>query len=191
MLTAALWLAACGGDGSEGSTEPTTTAPASTTSSSQEQSPSSEVAGKAAPQEEGKLQMSKAEIAKLPKLTIPRQDGSLPTRVEVIDRRVGDGAAITLDDAAIVNFLSAPYLQAEKKSFSGISGTVTMGLDEALSGWKIGLPGMRVGGRRELILPPRFAHRNWTPNPGSRSYDTTIYVIDLLGIERGGADQSP
>lgn len=44
-----------------------------------------------------------------------------------------------------------------------------------IEGWEKGLPGMRVGGRRELIVPPRLGDTGVT----------TVYVIDLLGVEPG------
>jgi peptidylprolyl isomerase len=48
-----------------------------------------------------------------------------------------------------------------------------------LLGWVEGMPGMRVGGRRELIFPTT---KDDMP-PGSGPNDTLVYVIDLVGIE--------
>ena len=48
-------------------------------------------------------------------------------------------------------------------------------------GWEKGLPGMRVGGRRELIVPPKLLYQGGAP-PGSKPADTLIYVIDLVAI---------
>jgi peptidylprolyl isomerase len=133
--------------------------------------------------------MSKAEIAKLPKLTISRRSGPPPRKIQVIDLRKGDGAAITVEDAAIVNFFEISYPVALKKSRSGGSGPQNLGLNEVVKGWEVGLPGMKVGGRRELILPPWLVYPRWKTNWGYKPY-VTIYVVDLLGIERGGADQN-
>ena len=48
-------------------------------------------------------------------------------------------------------------------------------------GWEKGLKGMRVGGRRELIVPPAFLYQGGAL-PGSKPEDTLVYVIDLVAV---------
>jgi peptidylprolyl isomerase len=50
-------------------------------------------------------------------------------------------------------------------------------------GWEKGLPGMRLGGRRELIIPPDLLYAGGAP-PGSKPADTLVYMIDLVALER-------
>jgi len=58
-----------------------------------------------------------------------------------------------------------------------------LGAEEAMinPGWEEGLKGMRVGERRELIVPPELQQRGGA-NPDAKPSDTLVYVIDLLGI---------
>lgn len=135
-------------------------------------------------------EMSKRQIARLPKLTIPKQSGPPPRRLEVIDFRKGWGTALTKNDAAYVRFHLVSYSEALKHSRTGGSGPQSYGINEVVKGWEVALPGMKVGGRRELILPPRYVYPRWKPSWGYAPY-VDIYLIDLLGVERGGADQSP
>jgi peptidylprolyl isomerase len=147
---------------------------------------------------DGKLQpplgpndaMSKREIAKLPKLTIAKQSGPPPKHLKVIDLRKGWGSALTKNDAAYVRYYVVNYPEALKRSRTGRYGPRSFGLNEVVKGWEVALPGMKVGGRRELILPPKFVYPRWKPSWGYKHY-VDIYLIDLLAVERGGADQSP
>ena len=59
-------------------------------------------------------------------------------------------------------------------------------MNEVIEGWKVGLPGMRVGGQRELVVPPELHYPGWKEKAG-RSRWTDIYVIDLLGVIRNGS----
>lgn len=132
------------------------------------------------------LAMSKKEVARLPKLTIAKQSGPAPRRLEVTDLRKGSGAVVASGDAVLVRYFEASYSEALEQSQTGLYGPQSFGLNEVVKGWKIGLPGMRVGGRRELILPPKLVFPGWKPSWGYEPY-TNIYLIDLLGVERGGA----
>lgn len=126
--------------------------------------------------------MSKAEIAKLPKLTIEKQSGPPPRHLKIIDLRKGTGAAVTKRDAVTVRYYAVNYPEALKRSRSGLFGPQRFGLDETVKGWTVGLPGMKVGGRRELIVPPKLHYPRWRPSWGYAPY-VTIYLIDLVGVE--------
>jgi len=58
---------------------------------------------------------------------------------------------------------------------------VNFPLASLIAGWQQGIPGMRVGGRRQLIVPPQLAYG--PAGSGHRlSGRTLIFVIDLLGV---------
>lgn|GEM_PF-737365 len=116
-------------------------------------------------------------------LTIPRQSGPPPRHVEVVDLRKGTGAQLRKRDAATVRYFDVSYPEARAHSRSGVYGPHTFTLDETVKGWTVGLPGMRVGGRRELILPPRFVYPRWRPSWGYAPY-ADVYVVELIGVRR-------
>lgn len=166
-LLAAIVLVACGADGDS------PTPAASRVAKPVENSPK--------PSQRPKLAMSKAEIAKLPKIEIGKPSGPRPKKKLVVrDLRKGSGAVVRPDDKILVRFFSVKYAEARKASRSGRYGPTEFALDGGvIKGWEEGLPGMRVGGRRELIVPPKLGYRGWT----------LIYVVDVLAVhDRKGRD---
>jgi len=134
----------------------------------------------------GEKRMSKAEIAKLPPLRIPKASGPPPRKFTIADLRKGSGQVVTKADAVSIRFIEDTYPEARKGRQGGLSGGEVSwhrwGLDEASRGLQVGLPGMKVGGRRELIVPPKVAYPRWQPSWGYAPY-VSVYVVDLLGVE--------
>lgn len=58
--------------------------------------------------------------------------------------------------------------------------TFSLGSGEVISGWEQGLIGMRVGGRRELIIPPALGYGKAGTPPRVPPRATLVFVIDLL-----------
>ena len=54
-------------------------------------------------------------------------------------------------------------------------------LDRVIAGWQEGIPGMKPGGRRLLVIPGELAYGP-TPPPGARiaPNETLVFVIDLV-----------
>ncbi len=132
------------------------------------------------------LAMSKEEVAKLPPLKIPKASGPPPHRFTAIDLRKGSGAVVGKTDAVSIRFIEDTYPQALEGRQGALSGGVVRwsnwSLSEASRGLRFGLPGMKVGGRRELIVPPKVAYPHWKPSWGYAPY-VSVYVVDLLGVE--------
>jgi peptidylprolyl isomerase len=131
--------------------------------------------------------MSKREIANLPKLTIAPEPGPAPRHVEIIDLRKGTGATVKKHDTVNTRFVLIPYpeTRSPKIRAADVPSTQSFELDHTVKGWQVGLPGMKVGGRRKLILPPKLVYPRWKPSWGYAHY-VSIYIVDLLGIERSG-----
>lgn len=56
-------------------------------------------------------------------------------------------------------------------------------LNGVIPGWTVGIPGMKVGGRRLLIIPPDQAYGAQPPSPDITPDDTLVFVIDLTEVQ--------
>ena len=114
--------------------------------------------------------------------------GPRPTTLQIKDIIKGTGAAAAVGDTITVNYVGALYKNGKvfDSSWSRHQPlTDTLEPTSLIQGWVDGLTGMKVGGRRELIIPPALAYKNLAETgipPGS----TLIFVIDLLGVTPPG-----
>lgn len=112
-----------------------------------------------------------------PEIEFP--EGAAPTELVIRDIVVGDGAEATPGAQVEVHYVGVEFATGEEFDSSWNRGeTATFALRGLIQGWQDGIPGMRVGGRRELIIPPALAY-------GETGYHrlagkTLIFVIDLL-----------
>jgi peptidylprolyl isomerase len=51
-----------------------------------------------------------------------------------------------------------------------------------ISGFADGIVGMRVGGRREIIIPPLYGYGDVSPGTGIAKNDTLVFVFDLIKV---------
>ncbi len=126
---------------------------------------------------------TRSEAVARPKPQVP----SGPTTGELVVRDLvrGAGNVAQEGDLLYVRFVAGIYETGEEIEFAGGAGRpigFLLGSGDWSSGWEAGMPGMRVGGRRELIFSTTSA---FTP-PGSELGDTMVYVVDLLRITEPG-----
>jgi peptidylprolyl isomerase len=80
-----------------------------------------------------------------------------------------------------VHYLGVEYDTGDQFDASWDRGeSITFPLSGLIQGWQDGIPGMRVGGRRELVIPPRLAYGE--NGRHALSGKTLIFVIDLLAV---------
>lgn len=106
------------------------------------------------------------------------------------DLRIGTGAAAASGSTLTVNYTGWLY-DPTKTDFKGIQFdstaapgpfTFTLGGGNVITGWDQGLVGLRVGGVRQLIIPPSLAYgsvRNGPIPPNS----ALVFEIELLGVQ--------
>jgi len=58
-----------------------------------------------------------------------------------------------------------------------------LGAGQVIPGWDSGVAGMKVGGRRQLIIPPDQAYGPQGSPPAIGPDETLVFVIDLLGVQ--------
>jgi peptidylprolyl isomerase len=154
----ALAIAGCGSDSS-------TTSPSSTEEST-------------APKE------SQAKPKTKPKVTVPK--GAPPKKLEVKDLEEGSGALAKAGDAVTVNYVGVNYKTGKEFDASWDRGepfTFTLGAGEVIPGWDKGVAGMKVGGRRELIIPPDLGYGSTGSPPAIPPNETLVFVVDLEAVE--------
>ena len=113
-----------------------------------------------------------------PEIDLP--SGPAPTGLTIEDIVVGDGIQALPGSTVEVHYLGVEYdTGAEFDSSWGRGQPIEFPLRGLIQGWQDGIPGMKVGGRRKLTIPPEQAYG--PAGSGHRlSGKTLIFVIDLL-----------
>jgi peptidylprolyl isomerase len=117
-----------------------------------------------------------------PKVTVP--SGPAPKKLETVDIVEGDGAEAKAGDEVTVQYVGVGYDSKEEFDSSwSRNEPATFGLDEVIAGWGQGIPGMKVGGRRELTIPANLAYGPAGSPPSIGPNETLIFVVDLLAVK--------
>ena len=117
-------------------------------------------------------------MATKPEIEFP--DGPPPTELVIEEVVVGDGPEAIPGANVEVHYVGVEYDTGEEFDSSWNRGeSIEFPLRGLIQGWQDGIPGMKVGGRRKLTIPPEQAYG---PAGGGHrlSGKTLIFVIDLL-----------
>jgi peptidylprolyl isomerase len=109
--------------------------------------------------------------------------GEAPTDLKIEDIVVGEGAEANAGDTVDVHYVGVEFSSGEEFDASWNRGqSIEFPLRGLIQGWQEGIPGMRVGGRRQLTIPPEKAYG---PAGGGHrlSGKTLVFVIDLLAVK--------
>ncbi len=109
-------------------------------------------------------------------------EGPAPTELVITDLVVGTGAEATPGATVDVHYVGVEFETGEEFDASWNRGSsINFPLGSLIAGWQQGIPGMKVGGRRQLVCPPHLAYG---PAGGGHrlSGKTLVFVIDLLGV---------
>ena len=107
--------------------------------------------------------------------------------LEIIEVEVGTGEQV-LPGATI----TAHYTGALVKngiifqSSHDFGDAITFGLSQVISGWTNGVPGMKVGGTRRLIIPAEQAYGSSSPASNIPANSDLVFDIDLVAIPKNG-----
>jgi FKBP-type peptidyl-prolyl cis-trans isomerase len=125
-------------------------------------------------------------LAHKPVVTVPK--GTPPNNLVTKDLVVGAGPTASTGQTVTVNYVGVLYnggkeFDSSWKSGKPASFQLTQGPGGVITGWVHGIPGMRVGGRRELIVPPNLAYGKAGSPPTIPPNSTLVFVVDLLGVK--------
>jgi peptidylprolyl isomerase len=115
-----------------------------------------------------------------PKVVPP--SGPAPKKLVVKDLIKGTGPPATASSTVNVNYVGVLYKGGKEFDSSWKRGTTSsFPLSGVIQGWQQGIPGMKVGGRRELIVPASLAYKNQA-QPNIPANSALVFVIDLHGV---------
>jgi peptidylprolyl isomerase len=117
-----------------------------------------------------------------PPVVVPT--GPAPKKLVIRDLIKGTGPVATAASTVSVQYVGVLYKGGKQFDASWNDGSgqpVSFPLSGVIQGWQQGIPGMRVGGRRELIIPPSLAYKNQA-QAKIPANSTLVFVIDLHGV---------
>lgn len=120
------------------------------------------------------------------KPTIARQRGPAPSTLKVKDIVRGTGAAAQVGQTVTVQYVGVLYRTGKQFDASWDRGqpiSFQLAPGQLIQGWIQGVPGMRVGGRRELIVPAALGYGAQGQPPVIPPNAPLVFVIDLLGVQ--------
>ena len=112
-------------------------------------------------------------------------DGPAPTDLQVTDITVGDGAEARAGQTVQVHYVGVAHSTGEEFDASWNRGSAfrfPLGAGRVIAGWDQGVTGMRVGGRRRLVIPPHLGYGDRGAGGVIKPGETLVFVVDLLGV---------
>jgi peptidylprolyl isomerase len=122
-------------------------------------------------------------LSKKPAVTVPTTPA--PKTLVTKDLITGTGKTATPGSTVTVNYVGVLYKGGKEFDSSWsrhqtFSTALTNG--NVIAGWVKGIPGMKVGGRRELIIPPSLGYGKTGSPPSIPPNATLVFVVDLLSV---------
>jgi len=118
-----------------------------------------------------------------PEIDFP--EGPPPTELEITDLTEGEGAEATAGSTVSVHYVGVAHSTGEQFDASYDRGSplqFRLGVGQVISGWDTGVQGMRVGGRRRLVIPPHLAYGDRGAGGVIQPGESLIFVVDLLDV---------
>ena len=127
--------------------------------------------------------MENPEIAK-PDVDPP--DGPPPSDLEVTEVVEGDGPEAMSGSTVRVHYVGVAHSTGEEFDASYNRGApleFRLGVGQVIQGWDTGVQGMKVGGRRRLVIPPHLAYGDRGAGGVIQPGETLIFVCDLVSVD--------
>jgi peptidylprolyl isomerase len=112
-------------------------------------------------------------------------EGPPPTDLEITDITVGDGTEAKAGSQVRVHYVGVTHSSGEEFDASYNRGApldFPLGAGRVIQGWDQGVAGMKVGGRRRLVIPPHLAYGDRGAGGVIKPGETLIFVVDLVDV---------
>ena len=119
-----------------------------------------------------------------PEITVPK--GKAPKKLVVKDLKEGSGPVAENGKNVTVQYVGVSALNGRQFDASWDRGepfSFQLGSGGVIKGWDEGVKGMKVGGRRQLVIPPDLAYGPDGSPPTIGPNETLVFVIDLLSVD--------
>jgi peptidylprolyl isomerase len=113
-------------------------------------------------------------------------EGAAPADLVVEDITIGDGDEAKPGHRVTVHYVGVAHSSGAEFDASYNRGEpfeFGLGAGQVIAGWDRGVAGMRVGGRRKLVIPPDLGYGQRGAGGAIKPGETLIFVVDLLGLQ--------
>ena len=110
-------------------------------------------------------------------------EGAPPKALEITDIWEGDGRVAEPGATVKVHYVGVAYSTGEEFDASWNRGEpleFRLGIGQVIQGWDQGVQGMKVGGRRKLVIPPDLGYGSRGAGSSIKPNETLIFVCDLV-----------
>ena len=118
-----------------------------------------------------------------PEIDFP--DFEAPADLVVTDITVGEGPEAAAGNTVSVHYVGVAHSTGEEFDASYNRGDALrfrLGVGQVIAGWDQGVQGMKVGGRRKLVIPPHLGYGDRGAGGAIKPGETLIFVVDLLAV---------
>jgi peptidylprolyl isomerase len=118
-----------------------------------------------------------------PEIDFP--DGPAPADLEITEIWEGNGPEAKAGDRVRVHYVGVAYSTGEEFDASWNRGDpleFQLGVGQVIAGWDQGVQGMKVGGRRKLVIPSHLAYGERGAPGAIAPGETLIFVCDLVSV---------
>src|SRR6195952_3143745 len=112
-------------------------------------------------------------------------EGTPPADLEITDLVEGDGAEASAGSTVKVHYVGVAHSTGEEFDASynrGAPLAFQLGVGQVIQGWDTGVQGMKVGGRRKLVIPPHLGYGDRGAGGAIKPGETLIFVVDLISV---------
>ncbi len=110
----------------------------------------------------------------------------LSGNLQVKDLKVGTGATAQLNSTVKVTYIgklvNGTVFDSSAIDNHGKPVSLTLSAGKVIRGWFEGVPGMKVGGTRELVIPPALGYGCTSPSSKIPADSTLIFTITLVSV---------
>ena len=117
---------------------------------------------------------------------IEKPEGDIPFELVIDDVVEGDGAEAVPGTKVTVHYVGVAFRSGEEFDASWNRGEpfqFRLGKGQVIPGWDQGVAGMKVGGKRTLIIPPQLGYGARGAGGVIPPNATLMFDVELLGVK--------